>query len=254
MSYPKFPDKYSHASTFSAKDLVADNPRLKGVHFPEKVVICFQKHPFQYLVRQYRGKTLPVAFGELFTLRKAGENIGVVGKFGIGAPISVFILEWLAAAGTKEFIVTGFAGGLLETQQPGDLVVSNGALRDEGTSYHYLPPSDYASPEPQLTARLSAALTALGADYVQGPGWTTDAPFRETLAEIEHYRNSGLLTIDMEAAALFAAAEYLNVACAAAFAIGDTPKKGRWQTRFDRARLNAGLETLATAAVHTFSI
>lgn len=253
MSYPKFPKKYGLPSAFSAADLIQKDPRLHSSKFPEKIVICFQKRPFQYLVKKYRGRPLPIAFGELFELKKTGGTTGVAGEFGIGAPISVFIMEWLAALGAKEFVVAGFAGGLKESQRPGDLVVCSGALRDEGTSYHYLPPDDFVDPDPGLSARLSGILSQNGYAHEIGRTWTTDAPFRETFAEVEHYRNNGLLTVEMEAAALFAAARSLNVSCAAAFTIGDTPKDGGWQTDFDRNALHTGLERIADAAVAALS-
>ena len=145
------------------------------------------------------------------------------------------------------------AGGLLESQQPGDLVVCDRALRDEGTSYHYLPPADYSRPDPGLTWEMAAALENLGYAHEVGGTWTTDAPLRETLAEVEQHRAAGILTVEMEAAALFAAAETLGVACAAAFTIADSLKDGRWQIRYDRKVRDAGLKALAEISVDVLS-
>jgi uridine phosphorylase len=200
----------------------------------------------------HRARTVRLPFGEVGVLR--GKPIGVVGRFGIGAPAAVFVLEWLAAMGASTFIAAGYAGGLHERQRAGDLVVCSSALRDEGTSYHYLPPADYSSPDPDLTAALQEALAANGYAHDLGPTWTTDAPFRETLAEIEHFREQGILTVEMEAAALFAASEHLGTACAAAFTISDAPRNGRWGTDFDGSALKAGLENLGEAAVAVLSI
>jgi uridine phosphorylase len=142
---------------------------------------------------------------------------------------------------------------LSEQQHAGGLVVCSRALRDEGTSYHYQPPADYAEPDAGLTAQLSSALTRSGLPYVSGPTWTTDAPFRETYAEVAHFEAQGILTVDMEAAALFSASTYLGSACAALFAIGDGPRAGRWQTDPDRNSMYAGLEKLANTAVEVLA-
>lgn len=246
MSLPKFPGKHGVPPVFRARDLRSVRTgKLDSV--PERMIICFQEHLFRHLVRAHRARTVRLPFGEVSVLR--GMPVGVVGRFGIGAPAAVFVLEWLAALGARTFVAAGYAGGLHERQQAGDLVVCSAALRDEGTSYHYLPPADFSSPDPDLTAALRKALDRFGYAHDFGPSWTTDAPFRETLPEIEHFRNLGILTVEMEAAALFAASQHLGTACAAAFTISDAPRSGRWGTDFDRSALKAGLEKLGEAAV-----
>ena len=252
MSYPKFPSKYGRPASFGAADLVQHDSRLTPGQAPERVVICFQRRLFDYLVKKGRGKALPVPFGELSVLRATPKPIGVIGNFGIGAPAAVFTLEWLAALGGRQFIAAGFAGGLLESQTAGDLVLCTQALRDEGTSYHYLPAADFSEPTEELKDRLARAFSILGYAHERGPSWTTDAPLRETQAEIETHRAQGILTVEMEAAALFAASQALGLACAAAFTIGDNPKNGRWQVDFDRAALQQGLERLGDAALLAF--
>ncbi|HUF39256.1 MAG TPA: nucleoside phosphorylase [Anaerolineales bacterium] len=252
MSLPRFPGKFGHPAIFTAGDLAARTPGAGPV--PERMLICFQDRVFSYATRKYRGRKLQAPFGEISRLRRAADGrVGVAGRFGIGAPAAVFVLEWLAALGARTFTVVGFAGGLHERQRAGDLVVCTRALRDEGTSYHYLPPAQYAEPDMELTAQFTAALNQLGYAHERGASWTIDAPFRETFAEVEHYRSMDILTVEMEAAALFSASAYLGTACAAAFAIGDGPKDDRWQIDFDRRALNTGLEKLVDAAVATLA-
>lgn len=254
MSLPKFPDKHGRPSTFTALDLLSRQRASDRLRVPERMILCFQDRVYRYTIRKYRGRSLQVPFGEISRLRGAEDGaVGIAGRFGIGAPAAVFMLEWLAAMGARQFVAIGFAGGLLERQNAGDLVVCSEALRDEGTSHHYLPPQDFSRPDEELTALISANLTAHGYAHSVGPTWTTDAPLRETFAEVEHYGRLGILTVEMEAAALFSASEYLDAACAAAFAVGDGPKNGRWQIDFDRAALNAGLERLVDTAVEVLS-
>jgi uridine phosphorylase len=78
------------------------------------------------------------------------------------------------------------------------------ALRDEGTSYHYLPPADFAEADEGLVAAAMDALRDIGLPVYRGAAWTTDAPFRETAAAIERARARNILAVEMEAAALYA--------------------------------------------------
>jgi uridine phosphorylase len=252
VSLPKFPDKHGRPATFTVDDLLARGRGGRPPPVPEAMILCFQDRVYRDALRRYRGRPVKVPYGEVALLRRAaGGQVGIAGRFGIGAPAAVFMLEWLAALGARRFIAIGYAGGLLERQRAGDLVVCRAALRDEGTSHHYLPPTDYSRPDETLTAALSTALTGPGYAHEFGATWTTDAPLRETFAEIEHYRAQGILTVEMEAAALFAASEHLGTACAAAFAVGDGPRDGKWDVDFDRKALQAGLDRLTEAAVET---
>ena len=254
MSLPKFPDKYGHPSTFTVRDLLAQHRGSDRLRVPERMILCFQGGVYRYGVRKYRGRPLQVPFGEVSHLRGTADGqVGIAGQFGIGAPAAVFMLEWLAAMGARQFLVIGFAGGLHERQNAGDLVVCSEALRDEGTSHHYLPPQESIRPDQELTTRLTTALASHGYAHEVGPTWTTDAPLRETFAEVEHFGKLGFLTVEMEAAALFSAAEYLGAACAAAFSVGDGPHEGRWLIDFDRMALKAGLERLVDTAVEVLS-
>ena len=109
-----------------------------------------------------------------------------------------------------------FASGLSFSDQPqlggatgrprpaAYFVVIDKALRDEGASYHYLPPARFAEADPHLLHRVLPALTEAGVDFHVGPSWTTDAPFRETEAKVSKRRAEGLLTVEMEAAGLYA--------------------------------------------------
>lgn len=91
------------------------------------------------------------------------------------------------------------------------------ALRDEGTSYHYAPASEYGEADPALVAAAAAALAGGRQQVVTGTSWTTDAPFRETAKAIEAARLKGVLAVEMEAAALytFARATRRQVLCIA---------------------------------------
>ena len=107
------------------------------------------------------------------------------------------------------------AGQLVPLRPPPYLVLIERALRDEGTSHHYLPPSRYSDAPPDLVERVRGGFEGLAIPVVHGGSWTTDAPFRETAEAIASRRAEGLLAVEMEAAALyaFAKARKKNVLC-----------------------------------------
>ncbi len=135
---------------------------------------------------------------------------------GIGAPAVVAQLEVLASLGVRTFLSLGTAGGLDPRQAPGDVVVLTGAIRDEGTSYHYVVPDADARPDRDLTHTLTEALARAGIARSSGRTWTTDAPYRQSVEEISEFRRRGVLTVEMEAAALFAVARTRGLRIASA--------------------------------------
>jgi len=141
--------------------------------------------------------------GRFFTVDATDGAVGIC-CMGIGAPAVVAILEVLIVLGVQRFVSLGTAGGLQPRQTPGDAVLISATVRDEGTSYHYLPADASADPDPDLTARLADAMHAGGIRFESGASWTIDAPYRQTKGEIARYRQDGLLTVEMEASALFA--------------------------------------------------
>ena len=126
------------------------------------------------------------------------------------------------ALGTPAVVSVGTAATLHPGHAPGDLVLCTKALRGEGLSRHYLPPGQFTHPDPHLTNALAKALTTLGAGFRQGAAWTTDAPYRESVAEVRLYAQHQILVADMEAAGLFAVGHHRNLPTAAAFTVVDS--------------------------------
>ena len=134
-------------------------------------------------------------------------NVGTVGVVGcaVGAPFAVLVAEELFVSGCEFLVSVTSAGQIVPARKPPYFVVIDRALRDEGTSYHYLPPGDYAR-IPQQSLDIAQAALTTSSDVVQGGSWTTDAPFRETEEAIAFARSEHLLAVEMEAAALYALA------------------------------------------------
>jgi uridine phosphorylase len=142
----------------------------------------------------------------MYNFRIDGLELGIIG-YTVGASFAVLVAEELFASGCQLLINVTSSGQILPRKNPPFFVLVEKALRDEGTSYHYLPPSDYASIDDKLLKLLDGVFSNLVTPVYRGDTWTTDAPFRETEHAIRQARILGILAVEMEAAALYAFAQ-----------------------------------------------
>jgi len=149
---------------------------------------------------------------EMLNFELAGETVGIVG-FAVGAPFAVLVAEQMFACGCRLLLSITSAGRIASAlPEQAFLMLIDKALRDEGISYHYLPPdSRFAHAQPSLADRAARALAATGLPTLRGAVWTTDAPFRETIQAIRAAAEEHVLAVEMEAAALYAFAEARQV-------------------------------------------
>jgi len=133
----------------------------------------------------------------------------------------------------------------------GHLLLPVAAIRDEGTSYHYLPPSREVEADPRVLGVLEAVLKRHGVEYLITKTWTTDAIYRETLEKAAAYREEGCLAVEMETAAFYAAAQFRGVDFGQILYGGDAVIPGSWDGRTWNARsdIRIGLFWLAAEAV-----
>lgn len=252
MVFPQKQDKYEDPVVFTAADMLEHRRRLgTGPAFdaPEAVILCYHAGLVRHVVRHHQGRKEGGFFGELHILRRTGNRVGIASGFGVGAPVVAVLVEEMVAFGVRSFVSVGVAGGLQPGLRPGDLVVADRAIRDEGTSHHYLPGGKYALASAALTQSLCERLSDAGHEYQLGTSWSIDAPYRETRAEALGHQEEGVLTVEMESAALFAVAAHLGVEAAAAFAIGDSLAGGEWKMAGDAERYERRLYSLFRAAV-----
>jgi uridine phosphorylase len=132
-----------------------------------------------------------------------GIHYGIVGHV-VGSSFSVLVAEQLFASGCRLLLSVASAGQITDIAPPPYHILIARALRDEGTSYHYLPATTFAEADPALIAIAAEALGRAGCHFHIGDTWTTDAPFRETADSIAMRRDAGILAVEMEAAALYA--------------------------------------------------
>ncbi len=176
-----------------------------------------------------------------------GEPVAVFHP-GVGAPVAVHALERAIAGGCRSFVLCGGAGALVPMPL-GGVVVVTGAVRDEGTSFHYAPPGSVVPVDPDAVATLAAALDGRSIPFTTGLTWTTDAPFRETRGRIAARRAAGCLTVEMEASALLAAAGFRGGRLAVLLYAADDLSGPAWDSRdWTRAGVRATLLPLAIEA------
>jgi uridine phosphorylase len=143
---------------------------------------------------------------QLFSFSRGGIDFGIVGC-AVGASFAVLIAEEMFASGCKLLISVTSSGQIVPIRPPPYFILIERALRDEGTSYHYMAASDYSNADPTLIRTLDGAFEKLQVPVLTGATWTTDAPFRETQPAIDAMREKNLMAVEMEAAALYAFAQ-----------------------------------------------
>ena len=199
-------------SVFTPSALLREARRQKELDDVEAPPVCILD-PDGDLARRLRqtGVSKPFAgwpcyHTELDIFELGGHRVGIIGRV-VGAPFATLVAEELFTSGCKLLINLTSAGQIIPTGQPPYFVIIDKALRDEGTSYHYAAPSDFAQAQPRLVATARTALAECGLNGIVGASWTTDAPFRETAQAIEAARRENIVAVEMEAAALYAFAQ-----------------------------------------------
>lgn len=252
MGFPNLKNKHSRGALFSPSDFMAylrETGRYPKFRPPAAAILCYQRGLMDYVLKNHRTTHAGAFWDGMHLLDETGGRVALVGNFGIGAPAAVAVFEELIAFGVKRFVSVGTAGALRKDVNIGDLMVCERAIRDEGTSHHYLKPSKYAYPSGEMTAGIKAALAAAGRAYFTGTTWTIDAVYRETRAEVRKYQKEGVATVEMEASALFAVAQFRKVPLGAMFTISDSLADLEWKPKFHLRRTGRGLESLYKAAL-----
>jgi uridine phosphorylase len=240
------------ASVFQPMSLIREARRQKGLPSAQVPTVCVLD-PDGDIVRHLRrtGQSSrcaawPCYHSELDRFRLADQEVGVVGC-AVGAPYAVLVAEQMFALGCKLLISVTSAGQIVAAGPPPYFVIIDRALRDEGASHHYMPPSAFAEADASLVAAAADALGATGLPFHVGGTWTTDAPFRETDRAIDAARSMGLLGVEMEASALyaFAAARLRRVLCLAHV----TNTMGQTDDDFEKGEANGARDALNVLSV-----
>ncbi len=208
---------------------------IKPRDIPQHCVISFFGEVNRKIVSEMQAKVAVASRWEdgehpIYEINWNGRRLAFFHP-GVGAPIAAGLLEEAIAFGCKKFIVCGGCGVLKRDLFVGKLIVVKSALRDEGVSFHYLPPSREVLFDSLIVNRIEETLTQKGIPFISGKTWTTDAPYRETSAIIDARAQEGCLTVEMEAAALQAVAQYRKVALGQILYAGDDLSGDHWDNR-----------------------
>jgi uridine phosphorylase len=198
---------------------------------PSRAVMCF----FQEVIQGFGGNvhaTMTSVYGgrPMYQTQHRGQRVAFFYP-GLGAPAAAACMEEAIALGCRGFVAVGGAGALIPELTIGHPVVVDSAVRDEGTSHHYLAPSRIVEADPIATQTIVASLEAANVQFIRGRTWTTDAIYRETRGRVQRRVAEGCITVEMEAAALFAIGQFRNVRVGQLLYAGDALDGDAWDER-----------------------
>jgi len=197
------------------------------ITFFREVLEAMEKEGRIKAVKFLNCETMDVPIYEMeYMGKKVHLSLGYVGAAGSAA-----FLEELIASGFNKFIVCGGAGVLRKDIAVGHLIIPTSAIRDEGVSYHYLPPAREIECNPEVVGKIEEEFNKFKIDYIKAKTWTTDSFYRETEKKIELRKSEGCVTVEMEAAAFLAVAEFRNVKLGLVLYGGDDLSAVAWDSR-----------------------
>lgn len=208
---------------------------IEPIDIAPHAVLCFFQDVIAKVVEEHDGRVIDHVISEIgrnpvYELDYGGRRLTLLHP-GIGAPLAAGFLEELIARGCRSFVACGGAGMLVPGVALGHVVVPLEAVRDEGTSYHYLPVDEPARPSDAAVEAIVAALGDHHVPYVTGTTWTTDAIYRETRGKVDRRVAEGCLTVEMEAAGFFAVAAFRGVTFGQLLYAGDDLSGDTWDQR-----------------------
>jgi uridine phosphorylase len=208
---------------------------IEPMSIAQHAVLCFFQDVIADVVEQHRGRVVDHVVSEIgpnpiYEIEVDGRRL-VLMHPGVGAPLAAGFLEELIARGCRTFIACGGAGVLVPDVALGHVIVPTSAVRDEGTSYHYLPASRTVEPSVAAVDAIVATAGRHGVPHVTGATWTIDAFYRETKGKVDARVAEGCLTVEMEAAAFFAVAAFRGVTFGQVLYAGDDLSGDAWDQR-----------------------
>lgn len=208
---------------------------LQPADVAEAAVVCFFQEVIDGLVESGKAKLVTNSRSEIglhpFYNVEMKDKLITVFHPGVGAPLAAALLEEAIAFGCRKFIACGGAGVLDRELTVGHIIIPIAAIRDEGTSYHYMPPTREVHASGEAVHAIEQVLERRRIPYVVGRTWTCDAIYRETRGKIKKRREQGCLTVEMEAAGFFAVARYKGVHFGQLLYGGDDISGSDWDNR-----------------------
>ena len=229
------------------------NPPVSDA-LPTKLVLCFFKDVVEKVASEYQAEIVYTFRSEcglfpVYEIEYLGKRVAFV-QPGVGAALTVGVMEEAIASGSHYLVACGGCGVLDRDVAVGHVLLPTEAYREEGASYHYLPPSATVEIDPEIIGLMETVLNDHKIDYIKTKSWTTDALYRETLKKAAFYKAKGCLAVEMELSALAAVAEFRQVKFGQYLYAGDTVVPEGWDPREWISRVDVR-ETLFWLSVET---
>src|ERR1700751_3005900 len=211
-SVPLLSHPYLSPSAFTPEALVRAVRAERGIgseKIPSVCVLDFDGDLTDWLIAKglvHRCTYWACFHTSMYVINVDGFEYGIIPRT-IGGPYAVLVAEQLRISGAGVIIGLASAGRVLDSLPLPSLVIATSAIRDEGTSYHYLPPGETIHCSGGIVELLEVELRELDLPIKRGCVWTTDAPYRETREQLQYYASKGVLAVEMQAASLFAFAK-----------------------------------------------
>ena len=195
------------------KSIIMPNHASLEIKLPSKCLFTFLGEDLDRLAENYKARIVTTfdsitKIYPIYIIDYKGEEICLV-QAPVGAAPSAQILDWLISYGCNQIITTGSCGTLVDIDE-NTFLVPYKALRDEGASYHYLPPSRLVNINQLALAAIEKTLTEHNLKYEEVMTWTTDGFYRETREMVKYSVGEGCKVVEMECSALAAVAEFRN--------------------------------------------
>lgn len=232
------------------------NPIIQATNFlakslPEKCVVTFFRKELEQFVSENNLPVIGYLNSEVLDIPIYEYGYGTdklcITMALCGAPGAAVAIEELHAMGCEKFIICGGAGALTKDSKVGEIIIPVSAVRDEGTSYHYLEPSREVECHKETVKTVVSCLEQMGIPFTTGKTWTSDAIYRETPDMVDLRRNEGCITVEMEAAAFFAVSQYYNIPLAQLLYAGDDVSGEEWDSRNWNTQKNIRYDLMISA-------
>jgi uridine phosphorylase len=210
-------------------------PAREEVEVPPRAVMCFFGDVVNRIAREREAPKVADLYSEhgvhpIFELEHRSERVAFF-QPGVGAPLAALFMEEAIDYGCRALVACGGAGALDDDLALGHPVVVSAAVRDEGTSYHYLAPARLIEASLSAVEVIQGVLKSAGVAFSTGTTWSTDALYRETPDKVALRRQEGCITVEMEAAALMAVARFRGVEFGQLVYAGDSLAGESWDAR-----------------------
>lgn len=216
-------------------DLIGEAQRAQpAVELPERAVLTLlgdvaARYPLDHGYEQVDEVETIIRRHPVYVGEHEGEKVAFV-EIPLGGPAATILFEHIIIGGVRQAVAVGSCGGLVHFDE-GEFVLPSKALRAEGTSYHYLPPSEWVETDADLRRACAEVIEKAGLTAVEAPTWTTDAFFRETRTTLAARLEQGCKVVEMECASLAACARFRGARFAQILYTADTLAGEDWDAR-----------------------